>query len=152
MCRHLSRQRHAVSTATYEPHMATYGFGVFPDGLQARRAFVHPNIRAKYGGCEARRPNHSRTPTHSRTTRSLYSCHNRIWACSCEPEDMLNLKAATILNTPQAGEHSHGVIGKDPFYDGLRNCGLPRPSRTRIRRLFEDSSGILRFLFRFRPP
>ena len=91
---------------------------------------------------------------HHLDIRHKYSCHNRIRACSCELEDTLNLKAATILNTPQAGEHSHGVIpviGKDPFYDGLRNCGLPRPSGTRIRRLFEDSSGILRFLFRFRP-
>ena len=39
--------------------------------LQARRAFVHPNIRAKYEGYETQRPNHPWTPTHSRTTRSL---------------------------------------------------------------------------------
>ena len=37
------------------------------------RVFDHPNIRAKYEGDGVRRSNHSRTPTRSRTTRSLYS-------------------------------------------------------------------------------
>ena len=42
--------------------------------LQVYGVFGHPNIWAKYEGGEVQRPNHSRTPTRSRTTRSLYSC------------------------------------------------------------------------------
>ena len=40
--------------------------------LQVYGVFGHPNIWAKYEGGEVQRPNHSRTPTRSRTTRSLY--------------------------------------------------------------------------------
>ena len=93
MCSLTTHNFRGKHTIPWQPNMiflrATYG------RLQAHRAFVHPNIRAKYEGCEARRPNHSRTPTHSRTTRSLYVV---TWKALCHP-NVLPLLGVTMSET-----------------------------------------------------